>query len=92
MGILYKGDSMPSLPQHLLDEIVRQAWAFAESAKIESVNTKELVFDIFVNGEYKRTFVNDVQINEFMKRIWNQDKMSRIEIVPVEREYEEVSR
>lgn len=51
---------------------------------------KELVFDIYVNGEYKRTFVNDVQITEFIKRIWNKDETATIEIFPVEREYVEV--
>ena len=51
--------------------------------------TKELVFDIFVNSEYRRTFVNQVQINEFCKQIWNRDRFAIVEIVPVERDYVE---
>jgi hypothetical protein len=51
---------------------------------------RQLVFDIFVNQEYKRTFVNDIQINEFCKRIWEKDILAIVEIVPVYREYVEV--
>ena len=51
---------------------------------------KQLVFDIFVNQEYKRTFINDIQINEFCKRIWEKDILAIVEIVPVYREYVEV--
>jgi hypothetical protein len=50
----------------------------------------QLVFDIFVNQEYKRTFINDIQINEFCKRIWEKDILAIVEIVPVYREYVEV--
>ena len=51
---------------------------------------EQLVFDIFINQEYKRTFVNEIQINEFCKRIWEKDILSIVEIVPVYREYVEV--
>jgi hypothetical protein len=51
---------------------------------------QELVFEIFVNGEYKRTFANDMQINEFIKRIWDKDHLAKIEIIPVFRTYVEV--
>jgi hypothetical protein len=51
---------------------------------------QELVFEIFVNGEYKRTFVNGVQLDEFMKRVWDKDHLAKIEIIPVFRTYTEV--
>jgi len=51
---------------------------------------EQLVFDIFVNQEYKRTFVNDIQINEFCKRVWEKDRLAIVEVVPVYKEYIEV--
>jgi hypothetical protein len=54
------------------------------------VDNEQLVFDIFVNQEYKRTFINEIQINEFCKRIWEKDTLAIVEIVPVYREYVEV--
>ena len=76
---------MPQIPKHILDDILNKSWEHAVNYK-----HKELVFDIYVNGEYKRTFVNDIQIAEFNKRIWSKDNMAKIEIVPAERVYFEV--
>lgn len=55
-----------------------------------TINKQELVFDVFVNGEYKRTFVNDIQINEFCKRVRSKDELAQVEIRPVYRYYVEV--
>ena len=75
---------MPQLPKHILDEMLHKL-------EVHAANYKQiqLVFDIFVNSEYRRTFVNQVQINEFCKQIWNRDKFAIVEIVPVERDYVE---
>jgi ribosomal protein L25 (general stress protein Ctc) len=51
---------------------------------------KQLVYDVFVNGEYRRTFVNDIQIDEFSKQIHNRDELAEIIVVPEYREYVEV--
>lgn len=50
---------------------------------------QELVFEVIVNGEYRRTFCNGAQINEFMKRVWNFNHLAKIEIIPLFREYVE---
>lgn len=47
----------------------------------------EIVFDVFVNGEHQRTFSNDIQINEFLKRIWEKEKLAEVLVKPVIREY-----
>jgi ribosomal protein S3 len=51
---------------------------------------KQLVYDVFVNGEYKRTFVNDIQINEFIKQVHNRDELAEVVVKPEYREYVEV--
>ena len=51
------------------------------------VTLNELVYDIYVKGIYRRTFSNEIQINEFCKRIWNKDCMAKVTIKPVLREY-----
>lgn len=74
---------MPLLTKECIDNLWKQV------EKLKHSND-QLVFDIFINQEYKRTCVNDIQINEFCKRVWEKDKLAIVEIVPVYREYVEV--
>jgi ribosomal protein S3 len=56
----------------------------------QQLHHKQLVYDAFVNGEYKRTFVNDIQINEFIKQVHNRDELAEVVVKPEYREYVEV--
>lgn len=75
---------MPLLTKDYIDNL----WKRVEKLKQEQEkNRQQLIFDIFVNQEYKRTFVNDIQINEFCKRVREKDTLAIVEIVPVYRDY-----
>ena len=52
--------------------------------------TKQTVYDVFVDGEYYRTFSNDIQANEMIKRLLERNPLCIIEVKQEERDYVEV--
>ena len=51
---------------------------------------RQIVFDVFIDGEYYRTFSNDIQANEMIKRLLERKPLCIIEVKQEERDYVEV--
>jgi hypothetical protein len=50
---------------------------------------RQTVFDVFIDGEYYRTFSNDIQVNEITKRLLERNPLCIIEVMQEERDYVE---
>ena len=50
---------------------------------------RKIVFDVFIDGEYYRTFSNDIQVNEITKRLLERNPLCIIEVMQEERDYVE---
>ena len=51
---------------------------------------RQIVFDVFIDGEFYRTFRNDIQANEMIKRLLERNPLCIIEIKKEERDYVEL--
>jgi hypothetical protein len=51
---------------------------------------RQIVYDVFVDGEYYRTFSNDIQANEMIKRLLERNPLCIIEVMQERRDYVEL--
>ena len=51
---------------------------------------RQIVFDVFIDGEYYRTFSNDIQANEMIKRLLERNPLCIIEVMQERRDYVEL--
>lgn len=70
------------LSEHLLQE------SNLEKPLSGTITEQELVFDVFINGDYKRTFPEDgYSLHEYIRNYWLTDELAEVSVKPAYRYY-----